>query len=133
MRGAAVLEQEYALPGSKLHFAVDNRDRLTSARQGHPDVRRHVIASFRAVREVISIFRHQTIEKFLQVTARRRIGIFHKNDAATGMLHKDSHRAISQPAGVDLRLHLIGDFVQSFTFGAKFELVVMDMHQSADY
>jgi hypothetical protein len=28
---------------------------------------------------------------------------------------------------------LIGDFVQSFTFGAKFELVVMDMHQSADY
>ena len=65
MRGAAMLEQEYTLPGSKLHLAVDNRDCLACARQGHADVRRHVIAAFRTVSKVISIFRHQTIEKFL--------------------------------------------------------------------
>jgi hypothetical protein len=128
MLGATMLEQEYTLPGSKLHFAVDNRDRLACAGQGHPDVRRHVIAPFRAVSEIVSVFWHQTIEKFLQVTSRRGIGIFHNDDAATGVLHKDSQCAILHSAAIDLRLHLIGDFVQSFTFGAKFELVVMDMH-----
>ena len=33
---------------------------------------------------------------------------------------------------VDLRLHVIGDFVQSFAVCAKFELIVMDTHPSAD-
>ena len=97
MRGAPVLEQQNPLPGSELHFAVDNRDCLAGMRQGHADVRRHVIAAFRTVSEVISIFRHQTIEKFLQVVSRRGIGVFHYDDAATGVLYKDSQSAISHP------------------------------------
>jgi hypothetical protein len=128
VRGATVLEQEDTLPGSKPHFAVDNRDGLARSRQHHSDVRRHVIAAFRPVSKVISIFRHQAIEEFLQVTSRRRIGVLHNNDAATGMLHKDSHCPVSYSAPVDLRLQIISDFVESPTFSAKFELVMMDMH-----
>src|SRR4029453_2196484 len=47
MRGAPVFEQEYALPCSKLHFAVDNRDCLACPRSGHADVRGRVMAAFR--------------------------------------------------------------------------------------
>src|SRR6266545_972736 len=129
MWGAPMLEQEYALPGSKLHLAVDNRDCLAGARQYHADVRRHVIAAFRTVSKVISIFRHQTIEKFLQVMSRRRIGILHENDAATRVLNKQRDCPIAQTALVDLRLDIVGDFVGPFASSANVELILVNTHR----
>ena len=85
------------------------------------------------MREVIGIFRDQPIEEFLQVAARCGISVLHNEEAATGVLDKNSHCPASYSAPVDLRLQIIGDFVEAFTFGAKFELVVMDMHYIADY
>jgi hypothetical protein len=124
-----MLEQEYALPGSKLHFAIDNRDCLACPRQGHADVRRHVIAAFRTVSKVISIFRHQTIEKFLQVVSRRRIGIFHENDAATCVPNKYRDCSIAQAALIDFRLNLVGDFVGPFASSANLELILVNTHR----
>jgi hypothetical protein len=129
MRGTAVLKQKYALPGAKLHFAAANWDCLACAGQGHADVRWHVIAAFRAVSEVISIFRNQTIEKFLQVVSRRRIGIFHNDHAATSMLGKDGYGSISHAAPVDLRLRFVRDFVQSFSIRANLNSIMMNMHK----
>ena len=65
--------------------------------------------------------------------SRRGIGIFHDDDAATGVLHKDGDCSVSHSALVDLRLHFIGDFVESFAVGAHFELVVMHMHSRSRY
>jgi hypothetical protein len=129
MRGAAMLEQEYPLPGSKLHFAIVNRDCLACARQGHADVRRHVIAAFRTMSKVVSIFRHQTIEKFLQVMSRRGIGIFHENEAATRVPNKYGDCPIAQTALVDLRLDIVGDFVGPFAIRANLELILVNTHR----
>ena len=97
-----MFEQENALPCSELHFAINNRHSFTGARQDHADVRWHVIAAFGTVREVISIFRDQPVEEFFQVTPRSRIGIFHDDHAAAGMLDKHRRRPVPDAALVDL-------------------------------
>jgi hypothetical protein len=124
-----MFKEKYALPGSKLHFAAANWDCLACAGQGHADVRWHVIAAFRAVSEVISIFGNQTIEKFLQVVSRRRIGIFHDDHAATSMLDKDGYDSTSHAPLVDLRLRFVRDFVQSFSIRANLNSIMMNMHK----
>jgi hypothetical protein len=132
VRGATVLEQEDTLPGSKPHFAVDNRDGLARSRQHHSDVRRHVIAAFRAVSKVISIFRHQTIEKFLQVMSRRRIGIFHENEAATRVPNKHRDCSIAQAALVDFRLETVGDLIGPFASSTNLELILINTHRFSE-
>src|SRR2546430_14854429 len=62
------------------------------------------------------------LEEFFEVAARSRIGIFHNQKAATGVLNKDSHRSVSHCMPVDVLLHIIGDFVQPLTFCANFQL-----------
>jgi len=126
-----MFKEENALPCSKLHFFVRNRQCLARARQGHADVRWHVIAAFGAVREVIGILRHQVVEEVLQIAARSWIGIFHDDDAATGVLNKNRSGPISKAASVDLGLNFIGDFVETFSVAADFELIVVDAHCEA--
>ena len=99
---AAMFEQENALPRSELHFLIHNRNCLTGARQCHPDMRRHIIAALGTVRKVIGVFGHEPIEKRFQVAARSRIGIFHDDYAATGMLDKHGRGPVSYTALVDL-------------------------------
>ena len=106
-----MFKQKNALPRSKLHFPIDNRYCLARARQCHPDVRGHVIAALRPVRKIIGTFRHEPIEKRFQIAARGRIGILHHDEAATRVLNKNSDCPVSHVAPVDLRLHIIGDFV----------------------
>src|SRR6266487_4063057 len=57
MRGSPVFKEENALPGSKLHFSIDNRHRLAGARQDHADVRWHIIAALGTMPEVIGVLR----------------------------------------------------------------------------
>jgi hypothetical protein len=106
-----MFKQKNALPRSKLHFPIDNRYCLARASQHHPDMRRHVVAPFGTVREVIGIFGYEPIEKRFQIAARGRIGILHYDDTATGVLNEHSHCPVPYSAPVDLRLHIIGDFV----------------------
>ena len=133
MRRTAMFKEKNALPRAELHSPIHNRHDLAGAREDHADVRWHVVAAFGAVGEIIGIFRHQPIEKRLQITPCSRIDIFHNDHATTGVLNEYSGCPVSNPAAIDLQLHLIGNFVQAFTFSAKFELLVVDMHYSADY
>ena len=128
-----MFKEKNTLPRSKLHFAIGDRYCVTRAGQRHPDMGWHVVATFRTVREVIGIFRYEPIEKCFQVAARCGIGVLHNEETATGVLNKNRHCPTSHPRAIDLRLHIFGNFVQSFTFSAKFELVVMDTHYIADY
>ena len=77
------------------------------------------------MREVIGIFRHEAVEKLFQIALRRRVGIFHHHDAAASVLNKDRDCSVSQAGLVDLRLHFIGDFVETFAVAAHFDSVVM--------
>jgi hypothetical protein len=127
-----VFEQKNALPRSELHFSIDNRYGLACARQSRPDVRRHIIAALGTVREVIGIFRHQAIEKLFQVAARCRVGVFHRNDTAAGVLNKHGHCPVSHFAPVDLRLQIIGDFIEALAIRANFKSIVMNVHKFSD-
>jgi hypothetical protein len=129
---APVFKEKNALPRSELHFPIDNRYCLACARQCHPDVRRHIIAALGTVREVIGIFWHQAIEKLFQVAARGRIGVFHDENAATGVLNKHSHCPVSHSGAVDLRLQIIGDFVEPLALRANFKSIMMNVHKLSD-
>src|SRR6266581_341225 len=133
MRGTPMLKQENSLPGSELHFSIQNRDRLARSRQNHSNVRWHVIAAFRAVRKIIGIFWHEAVEEFLEVAPRGWIGIFHNDHTATGVLNKDRDRPAAQTEFVDLSLDIIGDFIRSLAVGADFKLLVMDAHKVCGY
>jgi len=99
---ATMFEQKNALPGSELHLAIDNRHSFTGARQDHADMRWHVITAFGTVREIIRVFRDQPVEELFQVTPRGRVGIFHDDHAATGMLDKHRRRPVPDAASIDL-------------------------------
>ena len=97
-----MFEKENALPGSQLHFSIDNGHRFTGACQDHANMRWHVVAAFGSVCEVAWILGHEPIKEFFQITSRSRIGIFHDDYAATGMLDKDGRGPVSYTALVDL-------------------------------
>ena len=80
------------------------------------------------MRKVIGIFRHETLEKLLQIASGGGIGVFHNDDAATGVLNKNGDRSVSDTALVDLRLNVISDFIECLAVGAHFELVMADVH-----
>jgi len=117
---ATMFEEKNSLPRSELHFPSDDRDSFARSRQNHANVRRHVIAAFRAVREVIGIFRHNLIEELLQVPSRSRIGIFHEDYAATGVPNKNRDRPVAQTAFINLCLNIVGDFVRALAVCAHF-------------
>ena len=123
-----MFEQENALPRSELHSSLHNRNRLATACQHHADVGWHVVAAFRIVREVVGIFGHQALKKFFQVASCGGIGVFHDDDAATGVLNKNRNGPVLNAALVDLRLNVISDFIETFAMGAYFELVVVNVH-----
>jgi len=127
--GAAMFEQEHALPCAELHFSTDYRHSFTGARQYHADMRWHIIAAFGTVREINGVFRHEPLEKLFQVAARSRIGIFHDDDAATGVLNEKSYCPHLHSRPVDLRLHFLGDFVKTLAVSPDFKLVVGDVHR----
>ena len=130
---ASMFENENTLPRSELHSSIHNGYCLTGAGQRHPDMRWHIIAALGTVREVVCIFGHQPVEELFEIAARCRIGIFHDQKTATGVLNKQSAGPALHSIPIDLRLHIIGDFVQAFTSRAQFEFFVMDLHQSPDY
>ena len=130
MRCPAMFEKENALPRAELHFAVHNRYGFAGACQDHADMRWHIIAALGTVRKVIGVLRHESIEEFFQVSTCSGIGILHDDNAATGVLNKNSHGPVSPSASVDLCLNFIGDFVKALMVGADFELVVMNVHRN---
>lgn len=129
MGGVAMLKEKNSLPGTEVHLSIDNRHRLAGAREGHANVRRHVIATFRLVHEVICIFRDKPIEKFFKITSRGRIGVFHDDEAATGVLNKRRHGSRTHARFVDDRLDIVRDFVSPLAAGANFEFLLSNVHK----
>src|SRR5215472_3879460 len=122
MRGAAMFEKKNALPGSQLCSAFSDWYDFARAGQHHADMRWHIIAAFGAVGEVIGVLRHESLEKLFQIASRSWVGVFHDHDAAARVLNKNRNGSVLDAALVDLRLHIVSDFIESLAVGAHFEL-----------
>ncbi len=57
------------------------------------------------------ILGNQILEEAMQVGPSRWIGILVDHEAGTGVLHEDGGNASRDPAGVEQRLHLVGDLI----------------------
>ena len=67
-----MLEEEDALPGAERHSPLRDRDDFAGTREDHAQVRRHVVAAFGRVDEVILILRHETREEFVRIVRSSR-------------------------------------------------------------
>jgi hypothetical protein len=123
-----MFEKKDALPCAELHFALGNRYGFTGACQHHSNVRWHVVAALGTVREIIGIFRNEPLEKFFQIAARSGIGIFHDDKATTGVVSKNSDCTALHVGPIELRLQLIGDFVETLTTRANLKSIMMKAH-----
>ena len=132
MGSAPVFEEKNSLPGAELHSSIDNRYGLARARQHHANVRSAVVRALSRMHEVIGIFRHEPLEKFLEIFSRRWVGVFHRNKTATGVLDENCDDPVAHAGLVDLRVYLTGDFVGAFAVGANIELVLMNLHKLCD-
>ncbi len=132
MGSAPVFEEKNSLPGAELHFSIDNRHRLARARQHHANVRSAVVRALSRMHEVMGVLRHEPLEKFFEIFSGRRIGVFHHNKTAAGVLNENCDDPVAYAGLVDLRLHVTGDFVGAFAVGANIELVLMSLHKLRD-
>ncbi|MEY2484399.1 MAG: hypothetical protein QOG67_2127 [Verrucomicrobiota bacterium] len=122
MFSASMLEQEDALPCSELHLTVRNRYRFATARKCHPNVGWHVVGAFVVMLKVIGAFRDKFIEKLLQIPARRGRGIFHGDDAATRVWHKEYDDSVPDLMLVDQGLRLARYLVSALAFRSNLQL-----------
>src|SRR2546423_483178 len=123
-----MLEEEYPLPGAELEPSIDNRHHFARASEGHANVRGAVVGSFILVL-VISGLGNKTLKEFLQVAARGRRCVFHEDKTATGVANKHRCRSCPNLALADDLLHLVGDFVGSFSLGPDLESFIVETHR----
>ena len=125
---AAMFKQENALPRPELHFSIDNRHALARARKHHANMRRAVVATFSGVDKIIGLLGHEALKKFLEIFARRAIGIFHDDETATGVLNEHCDGAVLHTGFADLRLDFVSDFVRTFAARGDLESFMTDPH-----
>lgn len=116
-----MFEEKNSLPGPELHFPVRDWDDFARASQDRANMRRAVVRAFGGMFEPWRALGHELLEKFLQIMTRARVGIFHDDEAATGMPDEDGDGAADKAARFDGRGHLIRNFVSSFAFGRNLE------------
>ena len=129
MGSAPVFEEKNSLPGAELHSSIDNGHGLARARQHHANVRSAVVRALSRVHEVIGIFRHEPLEKFFEIFSRRRIGVFHHNETATGVLNENCDDPVAHAGFVDLRLHVAGDFIGALATCLDGGMAGLDAHR----
>ena len=123
-----MFEEENSLPCPELHSRVDDRDDFTRPRQHHSDVRGHVVVAFVGMLEVRRSFRNEMIEKLFQIAPRIGCGIFHNDQAATGMAHENRRRPTSDFAVSNHLLDVARNFVSALAPRLHFEVCGMNAH-----
>ena len=125
-----MFEKKNALPGSELHFSIDNRNYFVRARQHHANMRGAVVGAFIVV-FVVCVFGHKLFEKLFEISPRRRSGILHDDQTATRVAHEHRHGAGLDFALRDNLLDLIGDFIRSLAACRYFEIFCVGMYHLA--
>jgi len=91
-----MLPEKDPLPRAEAQTAANKRDHFCRPCQRHFDVTRHIIGPFVRMRKIRVILWYEAIDEALQIAARGRVGIFHNDQAATGMAAKDRNRTFAQ-------------------------------------
>ncbi len=121
VRGAAVFEEEDALPGAEGHSAVDDGDDFAGASERHPDMARHVIGAFEGVDEPWGVFGDESFKEFFEVAPCRRVGVFHDDQAGAGVFDEDGDGTALDVGVGDDAGDLAGDFSGAFAVGVDGE------------
>ena len=106
-----MLEEINPLPCAELESAICHRDRLARAGQGHLQMTRGIIGSFRRMDETWMILGNEILKVAVQIGSRRGIGILVDHKTRAGVPDKDRAEAGRNPARAEKRLHLRGDLV----------------------
>ena len=80
-------------------------------------MRSAVVAALRGMLEVGRVLGHKAPEKFLEITPCGRVGVFHQDQAATGMPNEYSDDASGHAASADGGSYPISDLVGAFAVG----------------
>lgn len=109
-----MFEQEDALPCAEREMSVHHGNHLRRPRQRHAQVAWRVIRAFAGVDEVRRVFRHQMIEKAVQIRARGWIGVLKDHQARARVLHEHRGRAGADAALAYDLLAALRDLVSAF-------------------
>jgi len=115
MAAHAVLPEEDALPGAEAEATVCERNHFGRAGERHLNVARHVVGTLIGVGEVGVVFRHEAIDKAFEIAPRRRIGVFHNDEATAGVAAKDGDGAFAQSRFEQSFFHHVGKLGGGFT------------------
>jgi len=89
-----MFEKKNALPGAKLHFAIDDWDRFACPRQDRANVRGHIVRAFVIVL-VVRVFGNELLKKSLDIASGRWRRVLHHGHATTGVLNENRHDSVS--------------------------------------
>ena len=90
----------------------------------------HVVSTLLGVRKVGCPFGNQPLQEFFKITARRRVGVFEKEQAGAGVLDKNIDQTRLYLAGTDYFSHSISDFISAFACSPEHEFgIVSDEHK----
>ena len=76
MRHLAMFPNINALPGAERETAADDWDAEVHGGERGSDMGRHIVVAFHVMLEHRAAIAHKAFEKFLEIAAYRRIGIF---------------------------------------------------------
>lgn len=93
-----MLEEKDTLPGAEGHFSVDDWDHFAGSGERHANVTGHVIGAFVGVGEPRCILGNEAFEKFFEVMTGLGVGIFHDDEAGTGVRDKNGNRSLAYTA-----------------------------------
>ena len=123
-----MFENKNFLPRPELHLPVGNGQHFARTRQHRANMRSAVVASLSCVNEIRRVFRHQPLEKHLQVFACGRIGVFHYDQTAAGVLHEHGGHPRRDSAFRHDRLDLGSDLTGAFAFRSKLKAFGISSH-----
>jgi len=124
-----MFEEKNALPRAELQPACGDRDHFARARQDGTNVRSAVVAPLGGMLEPRRLLRHELLEEFLEVAPRGRVGIFHDNEAATGVPNEHGDGPVFDPALRHGGSNLVGEVVSAFAPGRDRETGGVDWHE----
>ena len=112
MSRTAVFPEVNALPRAKGKPAAHNRNGKIDGGERRPNVRRHIVLSFRGMNKQRVTVRHQPGEKAFQVAPHVRVGILLDQQGRRCVANVKGYQAILKPVLRNPGPYVIGEFIE---------------------
>lgn len=131
VRGAAVFEEEQALPGAKAEVASNDGHNLAGGGQDGSEMGCHIVRTFQRVDKTFTVFGSETFEIMMEVRARGRVGIFEDDQAGAGVLDENGGSTGQDPTQLHHAADRVRDLIGAFTRSRDGEFLTDCFHQQA--